>query len=131
MRSAVCFLAAGVLEYNLAHRRSVGELCMLFKIKSNPMHPLSSALPLSCVPARVTRSALVVHGTLSQLLVVGLLSVAEPLCPSLCLFGTILLTLGLMVCDWRVSRAQPMLSCSLDLLFIFLSPTLLSFIFLP
>ena len=34
---------------------------MLFKIKSNPMHPLSGALPLPCVPARVTRGALVVH----------------------------------------------------------------------
>ena len=42
----VGFLAGGVLECNLAHLRSVAELCMLFKIKSNPMHPLSGALPL-------------------------------------------------------------------------------------
>ena len=55
------FLAADVLECNLAHRRYVAELCMLFKIKSNPMHPLSGALPLSYVPARVTRGALVAH----------------------------------------------------------------------
>ena len=34
---------------------------MLFKIKSNPMHPQSGALPLSYVPARVTRGALVAH----------------------------------------------------------------------
>ena len=47
------FLAGGVLECNLAHRRSVAELCMLFKIKSNPMHTLSCALPLPYVPARV------------------------------------------------------------------------------
>ena len=33
------FLAGGVLECNLAHSRSVAELCMLFKIKSNTMHP--------------------------------------------------------------------------------------------
>ena len=39
------FLAGGVLECNLAHRRSVPELCMLIKNKSNPMHPLSGALP--------------------------------------------------------------------------------------
>ena len=39
-----------LVEYNLAHRRSVAELCMLFKIKSNPMHPLSGALPLPYVP---------------------------------------------------------------------------------
>ena len=37
------------------------ELCMLFKIMSNPMHPLSGALPLPYVPARVTRGALVAH----------------------------------------------------------------------
>ena len=55
------FLACGVLDCNLAHRRSVAELCMLFKIKSNPMHPLIGALPLPHVPARVTRGALVAH----------------------------------------------------------------------
>ena len=56
------FLAGGVLEFNLDHRRSVAELCMLFKIKSNPKHPLSGALPLPYVPQRVTRGALVSHG---------------------------------------------------------------------
>ena len=55
------FLAGEVSECNLAHRRSVSELCMLFKIRCNPMHPLSGALPLSYVPARVTRGALVAH----------------------------------------------------------------------
>ena len=34
---------------------------MLFKIKSNPMDPLSGALPLPYVPARVTRGALIAH----------------------------------------------------------------------
>ena len=57
VRSAI-FLAGGVLEYNLAHCRSVAELCMLFKIRSNPMHPLSGALPLLYVPPHVTRGAL-------------------------------------------------------------------------
>ena len=55
------FLADGVLECNLAHRRSVAELCMLFKIKSNPMHHFSGALPLPYVPAPVIRGALVAH----------------------------------------------------------------------
>ena len=55
------FLAGGVLECNHDHRRSVAELCMLFKIKSNLMHPLSGALPLPYVPARVTRGALVAN----------------------------------------------------------------------
>ena len=66
-------------------------------------------------------------GTSSRLLVVGLLSIAEPLCPSRCLFGTIFVTLCLMVWDCRVSRAEPMLSCWHDLLFLF---CLLLFLFL-
>ena len=55
------FQAGGVLECNLAHRRSVAELCMLFKIKSNPMYSLRGALPLPYVPARVTRGVLGAH----------------------------------------------------------------------
>ena len=55
------FLACGVLECNLAHRESVAELCMLFRIKSNSMNPLSGALPSPYVPARITRGALVAH----------------------------------------------------------------------
>ena len=55
------FLAGGVLVCNLAHRRSVAELCMLFKIKSNPMRLLSGALPLQYVLAHVTHGALVAH----------------------------------------------------------------------
>ena len=34
---------------------------MLFKMKSNPMHPLIGVLPLPYVPARVTHGALVAH----------------------------------------------------------------------
>ena len=59
-------------------------------------------------------------GTRSRLLVVGLLSITEALCPSLCLFGTILVTLCLMVWDWRVSRKR---RSALSLL----SPAVLSF----
>ena len=55
------FLAGGVLDSNLAHCQSIAELCMQFKIKSNPMHLLSGALPLPDVPAHVTRGALVAH----------------------------------------------------------------------
>ena len=40
---------------------SVAELSMLFKIKSNPMHPSSNALPLPYVPASVTRGGFVAH----------------------------------------------------------------------
>ena len=34
---------------------------MLFKIKSKPIQPLSGALPLPYVPARVTDGALIAH----------------------------------------------------------------------
>ena len=80
--------------------RSVASLCMLFKIKSNPVQPVSGALPLQYVPAPVTRGALVAHiGTRLRLLAVGLLSTAEPLCPSRRLFLTILVIPCLMVWD--------------------------------
>ena len=105
------FLAGGVLDCKLAPRRSVAELCMLFNIKSNPMHPLSGALPLPYVRRVLLMVLWLLIGTRSRLLVVGFLSIAEALCPSLCLFETILVTLCLMVWDWRVSRAEPMLSC--------------------
>ena len=113
------FLAGGVLDCNLAHRRSVAELYMLFKIKSNPMHPLSGALPCHMCRCVLLVVLWLLIGTRSHLLVVGLLSIAEPLCPSRGLFGTILVTPCLMLWDWRVSRAEPMLSCWHDLLFLF------------
>ena len=46
------------MECNHAHRRPVSVLCLLLKIKSNPMHPLRGAFLLPYVPARVTRGAL-------------------------------------------------------------------------
>ena len=51
-----------VLKWNLAHRRSVAVLCMLFKIKSNQIHLLSGALPLPYMSVRVTRGFLAAHG---------------------------------------------------------------------
>ena len=52
------FLTRVVFEFYIAHRRSVAVLCMLYKIRYNPMHPLYGALP---VPVRVTRGAFVAH----------------------------------------------------------------------
>ena len=120
VRSA-SFLAVGVLERNLPLCRSVAALCTLFKIESNQVHPLSGALPLPYVPARV-------H------------SFGPPRCRTSqysrsfvpiyrCLFGMILVTLCLMVLDWLVSTAEPMLSCWHDLLFLFC--LLLFYLFLP
>ena len=65
---------------------------MLFKIKSNPMHPLSGALLLR-MRWRVLLVVLwLLIGTRPRLLIVGLLSIAEPLCNSRCLFGMILIS---------------------------------------
>ena len=114
-------LAGGVLECNLAHRRSIEVLCVLFKIKSNPMHPLSGALPLPYVPALVTRGVWLLIGTSLRLLAVELLSIAGPLCPTQYRYGTILVTLFLMVWDWRVLRAEPTPTCWLNLFFLYIS----------
>ena len=76
------------------------------------MHPLSGALPLSYVPARVTRGALVAHRH----------SFAPPRCRtsqyritfvpiSVSLWNDLKVTLCLIVWDWRVLRAETMLSC--------------------
>ena len=59
--SGARFLTGGVFECDISHCRSVAVLCMLYKIKCNPVHPLNGALPGPYVPARVTRSALVTH----------------------------------------------------------------------
>ena len=55
------FLTGGVIECDIAHRRSVAVLCMLYNIRCNPVHPLNGALTIPYVPARVTRDALVAH----------------------------------------------------------------------
>ena len=55
------FLTGGVFECDIAHRRSVAILCMLYKIRCNPVHPLNGALPGPYVPVRVTCGALVAH----------------------------------------------------------------------
>ena len=47
-----------MFECDLAHRRSVAVLCVLYKIGCNPLHPLYGALS---VPVRVTRGAVIAH----------------------------------------------------------------------
>ena len=59
--SGACFLAGGVLNCDISHRRSVAVLCVLYKIRCNPTHPLCGALPVPYVPARVTRGTLIAH----------------------------------------------------------------------
>ena len=59
--SGASFLTGGVFECDLAHRRSVAVLRMLYKIRCNPMHPLHGAFPVPYVPVRVKRSAVIAH----------------------------------------------------------------------
>ena len=59
--SGARFLTGGVFECDISHRRSVAVLCMFYKIRCSPVHPLNGALPGPYVPVRVTRDALVAH----------------------------------------------------------------------
>ena len=99
--SGASFLTGGVFECDLAHRRSLAVLCMMYKIRCSPLHPLYGALPVPYVPVLVTPSHI---GSLMLLLaaeprsIVGLLFHFQYLC------GTILVTPS-MVWDWRVSKA--------------------------
>ena len=101
--SVANFLTVGVFECDIiAHHRSVAVLCMLYKIRCSPIHPLY-------MPVRVTRGALVAHRY----------NYAPPRCRisqsrrhffhSQCPSGTILLTLYLLACYWGVSRTRQML----------------------
>ena len=55
------FLAGGVLNCDLSHRRSVAVLSVLCRIGCHPGRQLCGTLPVPCVPVRVARSALVAH----------------------------------------------------------------------
>ena len=55
------FLTGSVFEYDIAHRRSVAVLCIVYKIKCNQIHPLYDSQPVRQVPVRVTGGALVAH----------------------------------------------------------------------
>ena len=121
------FLADGVLECNLAHRRSVAVLCRLFKIRVTQC--ILRAVHCLC---RMCRRVLLVVlwlliGTRLRFLAVLLLTTVESSCPSQCLFGTIFMTPDFMVWDWLVLRAEPMLSCWPNLLFLFVSYNFLVF----
>ena len=58
--SGTRFLTGGVLECDIAHRRSMAIMCMLYKIR-RPVHPLNGGLPAPYVPVRVTGGAMVAN----------------------------------------------------------------------
>ena len=59
--SGASFLTVGVFDCDLAHRRSIAVLCMMYKIRCNPMHPLYGALNVPYTPVRVTRGGVIAH----------------------------------------------------------------------
>ena len=89
--SGARFLPGGVFECDNAHRRSVAVLCMLYKIRCNPINPLNDARPGPYVSVRVTRGALVAHRYTYAHLAVEPRSIAGLLFFSQCLSGTFLL----------------------------------------
>ena len=50
-----------LFECGIAHRRSLTVLCMLYKIRCNPLHPRNGALPRPFVPVQATRGVLLAH----------------------------------------------------------------------
>ena len=50
-----------MLECNIAHRRNVAALRILYKYRCNPMNPLHVALPVPYVPVLVAAVHLVTH----------------------------------------------------------------------
>ena len=55
------FLTGGLFVGDIAHRRFVSVLCMLYKFRYNQMHPLYDAVPVTYVPVRVTRGGVIAH----------------------------------------------------------------------
>ena len=105
------FLTCGVFECDIAHHRSVAVLCMLYlyKIRCNPMHPLTVLCPdhmCQCGLYVVSWSHICI---LMRCLTAEPRTTAWLLFLSQCQSGAILLTPYLMVWDWRVSSAGPML----------------------
>ena len=59
--SGAIFLTGGVFECDLAHRRSVVVLCMLYKFRCKPMHHIYGPLLVPYMPVLVTRGDVIAH----------------------------------------------------------------------
>ena len=59
--SGASFLTGGVFDCDLDHRQSVADLCLLYLIRRNPMHPLHGAITVLHVPMLVILSAVIAH----------------------------------------------------------------------
>ena len=100
--SGARFLTGGVLECDSAHRRSVAVMCMLYKIRCNPMHPLIMMRNLDRICQYGLHAVLWSHiGILMRRLAAEPHSTAGLLFASHYPSRTILLTPYSMVWDWR------------------------------
>ena len=99
-----CLLTGCVFECNTSHRRSAAVLCVLFKIRYSPIHPLHGVLPVPYVLVRFTCVLwLIAHQhILMRLLAAESRRTAGLLFHSHYLCGTTLLILHSMVWNWRV-----------------------------
>ena len=97
------FLTDCVFKCDIAHRRFLAVLCMLYKISCNPVHSLNGDLPEPYVPVLVTVGALVCGASLQNL------AVSQDFYSPLSVPLERSWTPYLMVWDWRVLRAVPIL----------------------
>ena len=115
--SGARFLTGGVFECDISHHRSVAVLCMLCKIRYNPVHPLNGALPEPHVPERDTRGALFAQRYTYIPPRCRTLQYSRTFIPFSVSLGNDLDNPYSMVWDWRVSRSGPMLLCWPELLY--------------
>ena len=105
--SGARFLTGGVFECDIAHRRSVAVLCMLYKITSVKRCTLLMVLYLDRMCQCGLHAVLWSHiGTLMHRLAAEPRSTAGLLFPSLCPCEMILLTPYSMVWDWRGFKSR-------------------------
>ena len=107
--SGARFLTGAVFECDISHRRSVAVLCMLYKIRCNPVHPLDGALPGPNMPERFTRGALVAHRYTYAAPRCRILQYSRTFIPFSVSLCNDFANHVSMVWDWWVSRAGPML----------------------
>ena len=86
--SGAQFLTGDVFECYISHRRSMAVLCILYKIRRNPVHPLNDALSGLYVTAQVTTRVWSHIGTLMHRLAAEHCSTTGLLFPSLAGGGT-------------------------------------------
>ena len=90
------------------NKQTKSHACIPLSLKKNPMHPLITALPCLMFWHVLLMMLWLLIGTHLHLSV-EFLCRAEHLCPSPGLFGTILVTLCLVVWDLWILRSEPLL----------------------